>query len=89
MYKCMFCGKEHKSIDDYAACVEACHKQVKEEQRKAEEEKLRKEKQERFNRITTKYNELRKDLKEFARDYGYTPISFPGSIADLFDSLFR
>ena len=89
MYKCMICGKEHKSIDDYAACVASCNQKAKEEQRKMLEEKIRKEKAERFESITAKYNSLRKEVKEFAKDYGYTPITFPGSIASLFDSLFQ
>ena len=88
MYKCMICGKEHDSIEGYAACVASCNRKAQEEQKKLREEKLMREKSERFKSISTKYNDLQKELREFARDYGYTPITFSGSIVDLFNSLF-
>lgn len=88
MYKCMICGKEHKSLDDYAACVAVCNKRVKEEQIRAREERLNAEKSKRIESIKGKHNDLRNEVCEFVKDYGYSPIIFPASIAELFNSVF-
>lgn len=89
MYKCGICGKDHAKLDDYVACVEKCGRQVKVEQQRQREEELARQKTERFENIYKKYNELRDEIKAFAKDYGYSPISFRYSFADLINELCR
>lgn len=88
IYKCMICGKEHTSIDKYAACVANCNRIVKAEQEKRREEKLAEEKADRLALVNKKYNEFQDELKSFAKDYGYVPISLRNPLSDLYFSLF-
>ncbi len=83
----MICGKEHKDLDAYAACVSSCNAQVKAEQKKQKEEQLNREKNDRLAKIHSMYEDINKEISAFRRDYGYYSMSRFDPISRLVEFL--
>jgi hypothetical protein len=70
MFKCSICGKEYDTPVGRARCEIECDKanQAKAEQER--NEKLKAEKNKRYDEIKCKANELETLIKQFNNDYG-------------------
>lgn len=70
-YKCGICGNVYDSIEDRMKCEQACIHKKKEAAKKAEAEKLIKEKEARKKELDEALKHAGKLLKAWNKDYGY------------------
>ena len=69
-YICALCNTPHDTYEAYAACVQKCAKQKKDEEERKHREELAEKKQERLDSIKEMQAKLNEQIQSYVDDYG-------------------
>ena len=86
-YKCEICGKYYSTIEERNKCEAKCLAERKKAEEALAKKKLEDEKKTRKEEIDTKYNELRKLINCYCKDYGSIQLGDYRYFDDNFPSL--
>ena len=87
LYVCGLCGKSFKSLEERNKCEARCLAERKKAEEALAKKKLEDEKKTRKEEIDTKYNELRKLINCYCKDYGSIQLGDYRYFDDNFPSL--
>lgn len=85
MFKCGICGKEYESVEERMKCETECVKDLKIKEEELAKKKLEEEREAREKVIAEKYDEVKKLMHEYIKDYGVLKLT--SDCCDIFDNL--